>query len=78
MNEANLVGFGETVGDLCRDCNQFAKWNRTRGEQRTQRFSVHQLHGDIARAVLVPEFINRHDVRVIQRTGRTRLLLETR
>lgn len=31
--------------------------NRARGEQRTHRFSIHQLHGDIVRAVLVPEFL---------------------
>jgi len=78
MNDANLVRFGETVGNLRRDCDRLAKWNRARGEQRTHRFSIHQFHCDIARAVYVSEFINRHNVRVIKRAGGTGFLLEAR
>ena len=78
MNETNLVRFSETVGNLSRDCNRFAKWNGASGEQRPHRLSIHQFHRDIVRTVLVPEFINRNDVRVIQRARRTGLQFETR
>ena len=78
MNDANLVCFGKTVGNLRGDCDRLPKWNGAGGEQRTYRFSIHQFHCDVARAVHLPEFINRHDVLVIKRAGGTRFQFEAR
>ena len=78
MNDSDLVRFGESVGDLRRDGDRLAKWNRAGGEQRAHRLATHQFHGDIVRAVHVPEFINRDNVGMIKRARGTGLLLEAR
>src|SRR5258708_22715176 len=77
MSDANLVRFGESVGDLRRDCNCVAKWNRATGEQFTHRLPLHQFHRDVARAVDLPEFINRNNIGMVDRTLGTGLLLQT-
>ena len=69
MNEADFVRFGERIGNLCRHGDGLAKWNRARGKQSAHRFPIHQFHGDVARAVHLPEFINGDDVWVIERAG---------
>ena len=78
MNDANLVRFGESVGNLRRDRDRLAKWNRARGEHLAHRLPIHQFHGDVMRAVHVPEFINCDDVRVIERACGTGFLLKAR
>jgi hypothetical protein len=58
VNQANFVRFGESIGNLCRNGDGPAKRNRARGQQTTHRFPIHQFHGNVARAVHVPEFID--------------------
>ena len=76
MNNANFMRLGKSVGNLCRDGDGFAKWNRAGAEQFADRLAIHQFHGDIVRAVHLPEFVNRDDVWVIKRARGTSFLLE--
>jgi hypothetical protein len=78
MNNANFVRLGESVGNLCRDGDRLAKWNRARGQQVTHRLPIHQFHGDVVGAVQLPEFVNGDDVWVIERAGGTGFLLKAR
>jgi hypothetical protein len=59
MNDSNRVHFGESVGNLRRDCDSFAEWNRARSQQFPDCLPNHQFHGDVARSVYVTEFIDR-------------------
>ncbi len=49
---------------------------RTPGDAVLQRYAVQKLHGDEGFAVLVVNFVNRADVRMVQRGGRLGLTLE--
>ena len=61
------MGFGQSLGNLCRDANSFAKrqWRGT--DQRTQRLTANHFHRDVVHVVDVTEFVNCDDVRVVQR-----------
>jgi hypothetical protein len=78
MNDSNRVRFGERVGNLRRDCDSFAKWNRAVAQQFPQRLPRHQFHGNVARSVHVTEFIDRDDVWMIECAGGPGFLLEAR
>ena len=71
VNDATFVRFGETVGNLRRDRDRFAKRDRACSQEPTHRLAINQLHRDVVRTVHVTEFIDRHDVWVIQGTRGT-------
>jgi hypothetical protein len=71
VNDTNFVRFGESVGNLRRKGDRFAKWNRARGERPSQRLAIHQFHGNVTCAVHMPQLINRDDVGMIERAGGT-------
>ncbi len=78
MDDPDLVGLGEALGDLRRDREEAAQRQRPRGEELAQRLSLDQLHRDEERAVRLADVVDGQDVRVIQRGGRAGLLLEAR
>ena len=67
---------GETVGKLARELERLGRHHRPAREHRAQRRALEQLADDIRLAILLANVVNGDDVRMVQRTGRARLLLE--
>jgi hypothetical protein len=79
MNDARAVRFGQTVSQLTRDpqrltgVHSLAARNQVR-----ERPALDEFHRDEVDAVLRADFVNGHDVGMLQRRGRFGFLDETR
>ena len=83
MDDALLVRGGEAVRDLHRvSFDEALRTRRSRpavaAQPLAQRLALEQLRDDVRRAVVRADVVDREDVRMIQRRGRARLLLEAR
>ena len=67
----------ERRGDLDGDVERLGDARAPRGEPPAQRHPVDELGGDVVQRLRAPDFVDRHDVRVVERRGGQRLLLET-
>ena len=77
MDDAGGVRLGEALGGLDGDVEELLRRQRlARGDELAQRLALDELHGDVDRAVGLADVVDREDVRVVQRRGRARLLLE--
>ena len=76
MDDALVVRGREAVGDLHGVVDGLAHRQRARAEPIAQRLALEQLRDDVRRAVLLADVVDGEDVRMIERGGRLRLLLE--
>jgi hypothetical protein len=76
MDDAGRVRRGHAVGNLHRDVEQRPDGDDAAFDRRDQRLAVDQLGGDVRDAVVGADVVNGEDVRMIQRGGGVRLLLE--
>ncbi len=77
MDNAFLVGGGEAPSDLLRVVQRLAHRQRIVVQLRAQLFAVEKLGDDVGRASVIADVVNREYVRMVERRGRSRLLLET-
>src|SRR6266540_2945431 len=70
------MSLGEPVGHLSGNREQFAQRKRTGIEQLPQRLSIHQLHDDERGGIALPDFVDGHDIGMVQGGDQTRLRLE--
>ena len=78
MNNSNLVRFGKSIRNLRRNSNRLAERDWAGNEHLSYGLSIHQFHGDVTRSAHVSELVNRNDIGMAERAGRTGLLLESR
>ena len=78
MGDAGAMGPVERIGDLLRhhQCGRDGQW--TPGDPCRQRFAVDQLHHQEGGLALLPDVVERADVRVVQRGNRPGLALKAR
>ena len=76
MDHAALVRAGQHVGHLRRDAQSFLQRNRALQDRRSKRLTLDHLHGDVCDVVDAADVVDGHDVRMIERRGRARFLLE--
>src|SRR4051812_24805201 len=76
MDDAGVVGGRQCAGDSGGDVDHFANVEPARGHPLAQRFAFDVLGGDVMRAAVLADLINRDDVRMIERRGRARLALK--
>jgi hypothetical protein len=72
------VRLGERVGHLHGDLERLARRELPAGQQVAQRAALDQLHRDPGDTRVLADVEHRDDVRVVERGGRARLLLEAR
>ena len=78
MDDSLLVRRGEAVGDLRRDVQRPAVRRRPAAQQRPQVRSLDVLHDDVRRAAVGADFVDGHDVRMVERRRGARLAREAR
>ena len=71
VDHTHFMSAREPVGDLLGDVQQLLDRERAPGQQLGQRHAVHELHGDVRDRIGGTDVINRQDVRVVERRGRT-------
>ncbi len=76
MHDPGGVRFREPLGHLRRDRQKPLLRQRPVDEHLSQRDSVHQLHRHVGGRAVCPDVVDRDDVRVVERRGRLRFLLE--
>jgi hypothetical protein len=76
VDDAVLVGGGETSGDLLRVLDGLARGQRPRGEDVAQRAALEDLRDEVGRAFVRADVEEREDVGVVERAGEAGLLLE--
>ncbi len=76
MHDPRRMSLGQTVGCLRGQGQQAAQRKRADSEQLPKRLALHQLHRDVGHRVRRVDVVDRHDVGMIERGGRARLLLE--
>ena len=64
---------GERIGHLLRDANRFGDRERAACQPFGEGLALDVLHGNEQRAVVLTDFVDRADVRVIERGRRLRL-----
>ena len=69
MDHAALVRVGERVGELQAVANDLLGGQGTGGEPRVERLSLDELHRDVGLAVRLADFVDRADVRMVERGG---------
>ncbi len=77
VDDAFLVRRGQTVRDLDRIVDRLARGESSGGDPASQRFPFQELCDDVRRAIVRADVVDRRDVGVVERPGRTRLVLET-
>ena len=77
MDDAAIVGRGETAGDLARVFGGLAGRQRPAGHPVVEGFSVEELGDDVRGAALDADVVDREDVRMIESAGGSRFLLES-
>ena len=78
VDDALLMGSGESLRDLQRIVHGLLLRNRARVELSAQRLAFQKLHDGVGDSVLVSEVVDREDVLVGKRRDRLRLALEPR
>ena len=77
VDDAAAVRRGKRRGDLGADVHEFAHRQRAaRGETLAQRHAVHELRRDEVDRARLPDLVDRDDVRMVERRGGARFLLE--
>ena len=71
MQDAFLMRGRHALGDLDAEFDRLA--NRQRGgvQARTQALAIEQLRDDVGRPVVMTDVVDREDVRVVERGGRS-------
>ncbi|OQA33474.1 MAG: hypothetical protein BWY56_02044 [Acidobacteria bacterium ADurb.Bin340] len=66
MHDARMMGIGQAVADLGQDLQRFRAAQGLLAEQVLQIVALHVFHGDEEDALVLAEFIDRHQVGVVQ------------
>ena len=77
MDDAFRMGRVERVGNLRGQVQQHMERHRPTADPLLQRLPLQQFHGDEAMAFVFADFVDRADVRMVQRRGRARLAEKT-
>jgi hypothetical protein len=77
MHDPLGMGCRQGVGDLATQPRHLTHWHRSATDPVLQGLALHQLHGDVGLALVLPEVVDGADVRMIQRRGRPGLAAET-
>ena len=77
MHDASGVGSVQRVGDVDGEWEKNFHFQRTTRNTVLQSQSVKKLHGDERFAMLVVDFVNRADVRMVEGRSGLRLTLES-
>ena len=77
VNDAFGVRGFERVGDLDAEIEKLLGLERAAFDAMLERFAFEQLHGDERLAIVLANFVNRADVRMIQAGGGARFALES-
>ena len=78
MDDPGGVRLREAVGHLRGDGKELSHRSRAGAEDLAQRLAVDELHGDVGRAALATDLVERHDVRMVERGRGARLVGEAR
>ena len=76
VQDAPRVGRGEPVADLDRGLERLADGQPAAQQPALQRLSLDELEDDVRDVALVPDIVDGHDRRVLDRSGGARLVLE--
>src|SRR5271156_1928239 len=76
VNDAFCMSGGDRVSHFDRDLQRPWEFQRVAREQAVQRLAVEELHGDEWLAVMLVNFIDGADIRMIQSGRRARLAFE--
>ena len=76
MDDAHAVGARESVHELRAEIHEAADGHGALREDLPQGLSRDELHREVRHARGLPDLVDGHDVRMIQRGGRARLLRE--
>ncbi len=77
VNDPSAVSGVKRIGDLQRKFEHPVELKRRTAKQFPQRMPIQALHGDEYAALLLPHFVDRADVRMIQGRCGPRLAMET-
>src|SRR5216684_2013743 len=77
MRDARFMRLGQTFRNLCRNFDRLSHWQRAACKQLAQGLPLHQLHRDKGTTVGFVNFVNRTDIRMVQRGGGPRLAAKT-
>ena len=67
MRNSGFVGFREALGHLRGHVDHLSHRQESRFQQLAQRAPHNQFHRDVMTRAIAPQFVNRDDVRIIQR-----------
>ena len=76
VHNAGGMGFRQSIRNLCGNVNHLGQRNGAGSQQLAHRFSFHQFHGDVGGSIHLSEFVNGHDIGMVQGRCRARFLLE--
>ncbi len=76
MDDPTAVGAAERIGDLHSAVERLVERQRPSAQSFRQRLSLEELHDEEVHAVVRSDVVQRADVRMIERGGRPRLVLE--
>src|SRR5262245_59167971 len=77
MDDAFLVRGGQAGGDLLGVLDGLARRQRKVIQPRAQYFAFEHFGDEVRRAFVIANVMDRQDVRMVERRGRSRLLLES-
>ena len=76
MDDALVVRRGQAARDLHANSTALRTGSGAAVQPLAQRLALEQLRDDVRRAVVRADVVDREDVRMVQRRGRARFLLE--
>jgi len=76
MHDALVVGCRETVRDFERVLGGLARSERPRFDPLAKRLTFEEFLDDVGRALVRPEIVHRHNVRMVELTSGARFLFE--
>ena len=76
VDDAFVMRGGQSLGDLARIVDGFARRERGSAQPAPEGLALEQLRHDVRRALVRAHVVDRQDIGMIQLTGRARLLLE--
>jgi hypothetical protein len=78
MDDACGMGLGEALCDLMSQLHRAAQRHRVLGQDRSNSVSIDPFRCEVGGVAFAADVVDREDVRVVQRRGRARFLLEPR
>ncbi len=76
MHDPGVMRFGKAGSHLLRKLQELLVGERRAAQELTKVGPLDELHHDVMGAFVLPDVVNLDDVRMVERRGRTGLLLE--